>query len=80
MKQSITLDKLSLREKGTVKLIKGSSEGLRRRLIDMGIIPGTQLEMCKRAPMGDPIEVILRGYYLTLRINEARRIELEVDR
>jgi Fe2+ transport system protein FeoA len=80
MKQYISLDKLSPREKGTVIFIRGNCRGLRRRLLDMGIIPGTQLEMCKRAPMGDPIEVILRGYYLTLRIDEARRIELEVDR
>ena len=47
---------------------------LRRRLIDMGITPGVQLTLRRAAPMGDPLELFLRGYTLSLRRSEAREI------
>ena len=46
----------------------------RRRLVEMGITPGTKVEITRRAPLGDPIEVLLRGYVLTLRAVDARQI------
>ena len=46
----------------------------KRRLIEMGITPGTKVHILKRAPLGDPIEVLLRGYSLTLRGSDAERI------
>lgn len=54
----------------------------KRRLIEMGVTPGTQVTMVKRAPLGDPMEIRLRGYQLTLRADDARRILLfaEADR
>ena len=51
---------------------------LRCRLLDMGIIPKTRVTLQKVAPMGDPIEIRVRGYELTLRVEEAEKIEVEV--
>lgn len=50
---------------------------LRRRLLDMGLTPHTEVMVRKVAPMGDPIELHLRGYELTLRIEDAKNIEVE---
>lgn len=43
----------------------------------MGLIPKTKVKMLKRAPMGDPLDIVLRGYELTLRIEDAKNIEIE---
>lgn len=48
----------------------------RRRLMDMGITPGVEIEIVKVAPLGDPIEVNIRGYELTLRKEEAQQIKV----
>ena len=50
---------------------------LRRRLLEMGITPGTNITVKKVAPMGDPIELLLRGYVLSLRLDEAEKITIE---
>ncbi|WP_138207812.1 FeoA family protein [Haloimpatiens lingqiaonensis] len=71
------LDELSVGEKGKVVRISKESS-VKRRLMDMGILPGTQLVMEGKAPMGDPIEIKLRGYKLTLRKSEASDILVEV--
>ena len=55
----------------------GGSGALRCRLLDMGLIPGTAVTVVKVAPMGDPIELRLRGYELTLRKEDAAMIETE---
>ena len=61
------------------KITKVSGEGkIRRRLFDMGVTPGAQVTMRKKAPLGDPIEVTLRGYELTLRKSEAACVESEL--
>jgi len=52
---------------------------IRRRLIDMGAVAGTPVMVVKVAPLGDPIEVKIKGYSLTLRKEEAAAIEVEVD-
>ena len=52
---------------------------MRDRLLDMGLTPKTQVMVRKVAPMGDPIELMLRGYELTLRIDDAKNIEVEED-
>lgn len=64
-------------ESGTVKAVGGEGK-LRRRLFDMGVTPGAELTMRKKAPLGDPIEITLRGYELTLRKVEAKCVEVEV--
>lgn len=72
----MTLDKLPIGEKGVISAVNGEGP-LRCRLLDMGLIPGTEIMVRKVAPMGDPIEIHIRGYELTIRIEEAQKIELE---
>ena len=55
----------------------GGSGALRQHLLDMGIIPGTDIRVVKYAPMGDPVEICLHGYELTLRLDDADKIEVE---
>lgn len=71
----MTLDKLKPGQSGVVSVVGGEG-ALRLRLLDMGIIPGTRVSVRKIAPMGDPIQIQLRGYELTLRLEDAARIEL----
>ena len=62
----------------TVSVIKISGEGpVRRRIMDMGITRGTEITVRKVAPLGDPIEVTVRGYELSLRKADAEMIEIE---
>ena len=74
----LTLDKI---EPGTVtRIVSNKATGsVRRRIMDMGLLPGERLEMIRRAPMGDPLEVLVKGYHLSLRKSEARFIEVEVS-
>lgn len=55
-------------------MIVGVEGRIRRRLIEMGLTPGTRVTVTKRAPLGDPIEIRLRGYELTLRADDAEKI------
>lgn len=71
----MTLDQLKISQSGTIKAVGGQG-ALRRRLLDMGLTPGTKIMVRKVAPLGDPIELYLRGYELTLRQEDARQIEL----
>lgn len=60
-------------------IVKVNGEGrLRRRLFDMGLTPGAEVFVRKRAPLGDPIEITLRGYELTLRKSEADFVDIKV--
>ena len=62
----------------TVTVVKVAGHGpLRRRIMDMGIIRGTEIHIRKVAPLGDPIEVMVRGYELTLRRADVEIIEVE---
>lgn len=61
------------------KIVKVNGEGaVRRRLFDMGVTPMTDVILRKKAPLGDPIEITIRGYELTLRKAEAACVEVEV--
>lgn len=62
-------------ETGVVKRV-GSSGALRRRMIDMGVMPGAKIRMIKSAPLGDPVEINIHGYDLSIRKSEAGNIEL----
>lgn len=64
-------------ERGEVKSVSGEGR-LRRRLFDMGITPGAQVVMRKVAPLGDPMEITVRGYELTLRKAEAQSVTATV--
>lgn len=62
----------------TARIVKVNGEGaIRRRLFDMGVTPGADVELRKKAPLGDPIEVTIRGYELTLRKAEAACVEIQ---
>lgn len=72
----ITLDKLRTGSKGIIKSIGGEG-ALRRRLLDMGLTPNTTVMVRKVAPLGDPIELYLRSYELTIRQEDAKKIEIQ---
>ena len=71
----MTLDRLKVGGHGRI-LAVGGEGALRRRLLDMGLTPGTRVMVRKVAPMGDPIELNLRGYELTIRLEDAQKIEI----
>ena len=73
---SRTLSELRPGERGRVQAIAGDPEAT-RRLMDLGLIRGTTLEVIRVAPLGDPLEVRLRGFMLTLRRAEAEHITLD---
>lgn len=72
------LDELEIGESGVITSVNGQG-ALRRRLLDMGLTPKTRVLIRKEAPMGDPIEINLRGYELTIRKEDANMIEVEKD-
>ncbi|MBU5451277.1 ferrous iron transport protein A [Acetivibrio sp. MSJd-27] len=62
----------------TVRVVKLHGEGaVKRRMMDMGITKGIDVNICKVAPLGDPVEVTVRGYQLSLRKADAEMIEVE---
>lgn len=73
------LDSFKIGEKGTIVAVNGEGK-LRRRLFDMGVTPGAKIELIKKAPLGDPLEVHIRNYVLTLRKSEAALIIMEVGK
>ena len=74
----MTLDRIQTGIKGIVTRVGGEGP-LRLRLLDMGISPGTEIMVYKKAPMGDPIEIHLRGYSLTILKSEAANIEVNIN-
>lgn len=73
----IKLDQLLKGETGLIKKVEGEGK-FRHRLLDMGITPGAEVYLRKKAPLGDPIEVTVRGYELTLRKAEANLVIVEI--
>ena len=74
----MTLDQLPIGQEARI-LTVGGQGALRRRLLDMGLTPHTKLMVRKVAPMGDPIELHVRSYELTLRLDDAKKIEIEEE-
>lgn len=72
----MTLDKVEVGQEARITKVGGEGE-LRCRLLDMGLIPRTKVKVQKMAPMGDPIEIHLRGYELTIRKEDAQKIAVE---
>ena len=72
------LDRIEKGETGLVKSVEGDGK-VRRRLFDMGVTPGAKVVLRKKAPMGDPIELTIRGYELSLRKAEAALVNIEVE-
>jgi len=77
MADEISLDRLKPKQKGVIAKIKGSG-ALHRRLLDMGLVKGSPIEVEKVAPLGDPIDVKIKGYHLSLRKDEASNIIVEI--
>lgn len=74
--EAASLRDLKPGEKGTVHHILSSSPSVRRRLLEMGLTVGTTVEVMRFAPMGDPIEISVRGYRLSLRREEAASVHV----
>ena len=72
-----TLDLFEIGESGVIVSVSGEGR-IRRRLLDMGLTPGAEVYLRKKAPLGDPLEVTLRGYELSLRKDEAKWITLNM--
>ncbi len=74
----MTVNDLKIGEGGTIWQVGGEGS-LRLRFLDMGLIPGTRVTLQKIAPMGDPIQIRVRGYELTIRREDARKITLKEE-
>ena len=74
-RMAMTLKDLAVGESGRV-LAVGGEKALRRRLLEMGITPRTAVTVIKAAPLGDPIELLLRGYVLSIRLEDAEKITI----
>lgn len=72
------LSQFSVGESGVIRLVAGDGK-IRRRLFDMGVTPGAEVTLKKCAPLGDPMEITIRGYELTLRKTEADVVTMEVS-
>ena len=73
------LSEFTVGERGVIKTVSGEGR-IRRRLFDMGVTPGAEVFLRKKAPLGDPLEVTIRGYELTLRKSEAALVTMEVGK
>ena len=73
----MTLDQMPIGKTAVIRQVGGEG-ALRCRLLDMGLIPKTRVRIQKVAPMGDPIEIHIRDYELTIRKEDASQIEVEV--
>jgi Fe2+ transport system protein FeoA len=70
----VTLNTLTPGERGTIARITNAASNVRQRLLEMGLVKGTSIELVRYAPMGDPIEVKVKGYRLSLRKVEAASV------
>ena len=75
----MTLDQLPVGGKCVIRQVGNQRGAVKRRLIDMGLTPGTEVKLIKMAPFGDPMELQLRGYELSLRKEDAEMIEVETS-
>ena len=72
-----TLNQLKPGERATI--VKVGGEGpVRRRILDMGVVRGAEIKVVRVAPLGDPVEFLIKGYNLSLRKSEAQQIQVEV--
>ena len=74
----MTLKDIRIGSSAVIKAVGGEG-ALRLRFLDMGIIPGTRVTVSKAAPLGDPIQLSLRGYSLTMRLSDAEMITVEEE-
>lgn len=72
------LSDLKIGDEATIATVLGEGR-VRRRLFDMGVTPGAKVYLKKKAPLGDPIEVTIRGYELSLRKDEAMLVKVNME-
>ena len=72
------LSDLIIGQRAKVLMLHNENKALRRRLLDMGITKGVEVKLKKIAPMGDPIDIEIRGYELCLRLDDLKNIDIEV--
>ena len=72
----MTLNEMKIGSTAVIRQVGGEGP-LRCRFLDMGLIPGTRVTLQKVAPMGDPIEIRVRGYELTLLVEDGKKIQVE---
>jgi Fe2+ transport system protein FeoA len=72
-----SLSELKPKERGKITKVSGGGN-IHHRLLDMGLVSGSEIEVERVAPLGDPIEVKIKGYHLSLRKEEAANIQIEV--
>ena len=72
------LNELKPEERGRIVKVGGGG-GIRRRLLDMGLVSGSEIEVERVAPLGDPVEIRIKGYHLSLRKEEAINIQVEME-
>lgn len=70
------LSELAARTRGIIRRVSGESR-FARRLMELGLVPGTEVELVRRAPMGDPIELVVRGTHFSIRGSEAKRVYVD---
>lgn len=70
------LHELTDKQKAKILAVRGTSD-IKMRLIDMGVVKGATIEVVRKAPLGDPIEIKIKNFYLSLRKSEAQMIEVE---
>ena len=74
----MTINDLKIGQSGLISAVGGEGP-LRLRFLDMGLIPGTRVQLTKIAPMGDPIQIQLRGYEMSIRREDAMKLALEEE-
>ena len=74
----MTLEELKTGESAVIDVVGGEGE-LRQHFLDMGVIPGTDILLIKYAPLGDPMEFMIHGYELTLRVADAEKSQLKMS-
>jgi Fe2+ transport system protein FeoA len=72
-----TLDQLKPGERATVKTVGGAGTAIYQRLLEMGVFEGAELQVVRFAPLGDPMEITVQGYNLSLRKAEAHLVEVD---
>ena len=78
MQQTKSLLLADLKKGQKAKIVRFTSEDIFLKLMEMGCLPGEQIEIVKKAPLNDPLSVAVAGYTLSLRVDEAKHIEVEL--
>ena len=76
--EAVRLDQLQIGQRGRILTVGGDNVALRQHMLDMGLIPGTVVEVTRFAPLGDPMQIKLHSFALTLRLEYASKLEVRL--